>query len=332
MGTPLSEGVHDTQFQAAVHFEIEGSGEIQPMYPAMLPCEAINDELVSAGMVSPKTNAIEHFDMEVSGEIQPMSSVLFPCEAANDKHVPIDMLAPETNVIEHFAEDGPEASANAPGEANAILKRQASSFNLTEVAQLLDEDDDCSSYIPESNTPLLTVEGYRVKPNFAPILRDILSKHGDIAANCGKKSIAFRSLLVENVCSIVQILKATEFMSLTPLEIDSSLDLLRDIESNDVEVKWLHQRLHEIQEAKRLLKESPKLKLTKTQSSITTKMIKKEIETHEEEVCKLRQKINFLKDELEVRREDERKLDEVLSHTKSLVKRFYYGSMIDGLL
>ena len=178
----------------------------------------------------------------------------------------------------------------------------------------------------------MTVEGYRVKPNFAPILRDILLKHGDVTANCGKKSIAFRSLLVENVCSIFQILQATEFILLTPMEIDGLLDLLRDIESSDVEVKWLHQRLDEIQEAKQLLKESPKLKLTKNQSSLANKMIKKEIETHEEEVCKLQEKINSLKAELEMRKADERKLDEVLSHTKSLVKRFYYGSMIDGLL
>ncbi|XP_021718076.1 uncharacterized protein LOC110685849 [Chenopodium quinoa] len=228
-----------------------------------------------------------------------------------------------------------EEVPNSPSEADSNA-RQATSLNLSDMAAM---DDDCSSFDSVLSDPLVTVGNYRVKENLAPILRDVLSKYGDIAAQCVKKSVLHRSWLVESVCDIVEKLRTVEFVHLTAVEVDSFRVFVQDIESDNVEVGWLHQRLDEIYEAKRLLKESSKVKQAKSQNHHLTKRkeeeikaYKREIKEYEEEICKRQEKIASANEELEVRMAEGKDLNEILSYTKAQVKRFHCGSMISGLI
>ena len=45
--------------------------------------------------------------------------------------------------------------------------------------------------------------GYQVKPESVPMLRKILSKHGDIAKNCTVMRIKYRSMLLEMIFDII---------------------------------------------------------------------------------------------------------------------------------
>ncbi|KAK9670162.1 hypothetical protein RND81_13G182300 [Saponaria officinalis] len=203
----------------------------------------------------------------------------------------------------------------------------ATSLNLSDMLML---DEEFSSIDSKQIDVLVTVAGYRVKQELAPILTKVFSKYGDIAANC-KKSLEYRSFLLENVCSIVKKLEVTEFVCLNTVEIDSLRVLLKDIES-DVNVGWLLQRLDEIKDAKRLLRESPKVKQAKRQNQHAAELKESEIKGYENKIRKLQQKIESAKHEMEFRMEEKRKLDKVLSHTKVQLKKYYCGSMIHGLI
>ncbi|KAJ8443652.1 hypothetical protein Cgig2_019634 [Carnegiea gigantea] len=87
----------------------------------------------------------------------------------------------------------------------------------------------------------------------------IISKHGDIGANCCIGSVTARSLLVELVCETLQELMATKLENISVNKISSLKDSLIDIEREGIEITWLKTRLDEILEAKQaipLLKQS----------------------------------------------------------------------------
>ena len=90
------------------------------------------------------------------------------------------------------------------------------------------EDSDggeTESVVSESRVP---VGKYHVKESFAPILRSIFEKYGDIGASCHLESVVMRSYYVECVCFVVQELQSTPIMQLAKskiMELMAILDL-----------------------------------------------------------------------------------------------------------
>lgn len=123
---------------------------------------------------------------------------------------------------------------------------------------------DVKSHAAQS-TPLKEKE-YTVKEEFEPILEAILSKHGDIAANCSFHSLQCRSSFLEIVCGIVQTLQTTEIKDLSEFQIKSMLSSIRDLESAQLEVGWVHQRLEKIIQAMPLAEQCATLKEVKSEN------------------------------------------------------------------
>ncbi|KAL9229541.1 hypothetical protein vseg_004997 [Gypsophila vaccaria] len=262
------------------------------------------------------SDGLQKVDMDLCEEadyIQLVYPSLSQLEPANEESLKGSLIPSNTTV------DGPQSAVEADSNATSL--------NLSDMLML---DDEFSSIDSKQIDASVTVAGYRVKKELAPILRSVLSKYGDIATDC-KKSLEYRSFLLENVCSIVKKLEVTEFVCLKKVEIESFHVLLKDIES-EIKVGWLLQRLEEIKEAKRLLKESPKVKQAKRQKQHASELKESEIKAYEKEIRKLQQKIKFAEHEIGLMREQNRKFDKVLSHTKAQLKKYHCGNMTRGLL
>lgn len=196
----------------------------------------------------------------------------------------------------------------------------ASSFNCTEIAAMVannsfDPDEVASKAYPA----LVTVSGYRVKEETAPLLRSIISKYGDIGGECSFQSMEIRSSLMEKVCGIYQHMEKTEAILFTPVELKCVLDVVEDLESARVNVKWLHQRLDEINETFRLSKGYSALKETLASNLLAVERKKKDLKA--------------LQDELDAMAVKHEKMNELLWDTRAKIKIFYRGgSLVNGLL
>ncbi|KAM7520147.1 hypothetical protein LguiB_019109 [Lonicera macranthoides] len=195
-----------------------------------------------------------------------------------------------------------------------------SSFNCTEIAAMVannsfDPDEVASKAYPA----LVTVSGYRVKEETAPLLRSIISKYGDIGGECNFQSMEIRSSLMEKVCGIYQHMEKTEAILFTPVELKCVLDVVEDLESARVNVKWLHQRLDEINETFRLSKGYSALKETLASNLLAVERKKKDLKA--------------LQDELDAMAVKHEKMNELLWDTRAKIKIFYRGgSLVNGLL
>ncbi|KAM7516197.1 hypothetical protein LguiA_005780 [Lonicera macranthoides] len=230
---------------------------------------------------------------------EPLSSGLhtFPAAASS--------RSPDQNLDGHNQKDNPSSPA--------------SSFNCTEIAANVANDSfDPDEVATKAYPSLVTVIGYRVKEQMAPLLRSIISKYGDIGKECTFQSLEIRSSLMERVCGIYQNLEKTESLLFTPVELKSTLDVVDDLESARVNVRWLRKRLDEINEAFQLSKGYSALKEALASNLIATERKKKDLKV--------------LQDELDAMVAEREKINEALLGTRAKIKIFYSGSLVNGLL
>ncbi|KAH7852061.1 hypothetical protein Vadar_020123 [Vaccinium darrowii] len=209
---------------------------------------------------------------------------------------------------------------------------RSSSLNLTEMAAMSydnSSDDEVNSAL---NVALVTVNGYRVKEEFASLLRKILSKFGDIAKDSSMQSVRFRSFFLETVCRVFQQLQGMKFTEITSTELKSMLEDIKGIESVKVEVGWLRNRLEEIEEAKILQKGSSSLKGEKTRIHEAIEKAEREVEGYESEMKMLQEKISLVKEKLAAMKSESEKINGTALKTKTKVNCFYKRSLVDGLL
>lgn len=209
---------------------------------------------------------------------------------------------------------------------------RSSSLNLTEMAAMSydnSSDDEVNSAL---NVALVTVNGYRVKEEFASLLRKILSKFGDIAKDSSMQSVRFRSFFLETVCRVFQQLQGMKFTEITSTELKSMLEDIKGIEYVKVEVGWLRNRLEEIEEAKILQKGSSSLKGEKTRIHEAIEKAEREVEGYESEMKMLQEKISLVKEKLVAMKSESEKINGTALKTKTKVNCFYKRSLVDGLL
>ncbi|CAH8387403.1 unnamed protein product [Eruca vesicaria subsp. sativa] len=92
---------------------------------------------------------------------------------------------------------------------------------------------------------IVSVGKYRVRSGSATILSSIIENHGDIAQNCKLESGSMRSRYLECLCSLMLELKSTPVGKLTKVKVKEMLAVLKDLESVNIEVAWLHSILEE---------------------------------------------------------------------------------------
>ncbi|KDP46726.1 hypothetical protein JCGZ_06514 [Jatropha curcas] len=124
------------------------------------------------------------------------------------------------------------------------IKSENNSLEQKAADAAFENNEEAESPKAQSTSPF--ENNYRVKEEFEPVLEAILSKHGDIAANCSLHSLQCRSSLLEIVCDIIQKLQATDLENLTEIQLESMLNSIQDLESMKLEVGWLRWRLEEI--------------------------------------------------------------------------------------
>lgn len=229
----------------------------------------------------------------------------------------------------------PTSSSNKEGaskskQSGACQSSSSISPNLAQMCLLRDKDPaDFDEIGSRSNEAFVSVNGYEVKAEIAPILRDIFIRHGDIAKDCTFRAVRSRSYLLEHVCEIYKRLEGANFMLITPVQLNSLLEEVRDLETTKIELGWLHYRLVEITEAKDGINT---LKEEKRRTCEAVERRKQELVSDKKQLEVLLKKINDNENALAVLEDEEEKLHEKFNNVKSNLKVFHRKSLVYGLL
>lgn len=234
-------------------------------------------------------------------------------------------------------EEGAYSPSNANKEDGSKSKQSGAcqssssiSLNLTQACLLMDEEQaDFDEIGSRSSEAFLSVNGYEVKAEMKPILRDIFTRHGDIAKDCTFRAVRSRASLLENVCEIYKKMEVANFMLITPSELNSLLEQVRDLETTKIELGWLHSRLVEIVEAKDGINT---LKEEKRRTAEAIERRKQELSSDKKQLEVLSKKINENENTLIVLEAEEEKLHEKFNSMKSTLKVFHRKSLVYGLL
>lgn len=108
----------------------------------------------------------------------------------------------------------------------------------------------------DSETPIEsedTVNGYQVKKEFMPTLKKIIDDHGDIAKECTKESVEYRSALLQLICGIILELKMKNLIETEEGILKRNFCIVDVIRNKNVEVDWLYKRITAALEAKKTL-------------------------------------------------------------------------------
>ncbi|KAI3443788.1 hypothetical protein Pfo_000453 [Paulownia fortunei] len=169
----------------------------------------------------------------------------------------------EANVVSNISAHRPEDAGS--GNAQTCEHRTGSSIHSMPMVALVDD------------------KSFENNEEMVPILKAIFTKYGDIAKE-STFSMESRSCLLEMVCRIYKRLEGSKFMQLTPLELQSMLGQIGDLELVKVEVGWLRERLNQISKARQLCE--------------AVETYEKELETCMAAVEKLHQRLQQEKEEL----------------------------------
>ncbi|GMP31825.1 LOW QUALITY PROTEIN: hypothetical protein CsSME_00005886 [Camellia sinensis var. sinensis] len=234
-----------------------------------------------------------------------------PYELVLDNHLPNMEATEAPNIIENRHE---ERANNLDQKAEPT---QSLSLNITEMAAMNDDFSDLDEVASALNVALVTVNGYRVKEEFASQLRDIFSKYGDIAKDSSLQSQRSRSFFLEMVCGIFQRLQGIKFTDVTHIKLKSMLDIIGDIEFVKLEVGWLCTRLQEIYEAKLLFMGCSSLKEAKTRNSEAIGKMEQLVEGYQIEMQILQEKISLSEDKLAAMKAESEKINGMVLNTKT---------------
>ena len=192
------------------------------------------------------------------------------------------------------------------------------------------------SAMPESR---ISVGGYHVKESYAPILRSILDKYGDIGASCHLESVVMRSYYIECVCFVVQELQSTSIMRLNESKVKELLAIVKDVESAHLRVAWLRSILDEIAENIELIHQHQDVDVAKANSDREMESLRQELESKmetlaqkEQEAADIKTRIPEIKDRLSELELKSSELEQSMLSVKSMVDDLHSKSLIDELL
>ncbi|XP_004505459.1 uncharacterized protein [Cicer arietinum] len=219
----------------------------------------------------------------------------------------------------------------------SMARYSSSSFSLklTEMVALGDDEADSGA----QSCPKDTVNGYQVKPEFMPILRKIIDKHGDIAKNCVALTMKYRSVLLEMICDIVSELEKKDITKIKEDVLNSKIALVNEIKITQVEVEWLHMRLIELLEARSIIGQFGMLKNKIDNNKKTIETAESALEECEAQKKELSDKLRAIceretvcKEALTKAKDESTSISQTVKYAKSKVRPFLNCSLVDGLL
>jgi hypothetical protein len=212
-------------------------------------------------------------------------------------------------------------------------------LNLTEMVEMVGNEDDDDDDEEIQSRPENTVKGYHVKEEFMPILTKIIGKYGDIAKNCVTESVEYRSALLEMICGIISEFEKKDLSKTKDAALTRKIALVEGIKRMNVEVEWLHMRLIEVREARELLMQSGMLKektdqnkklIAESESALEKcEARKKEVEEQLKTIC---DEAAVCKQNLAKAKNDSATITRIVGFAKSKVRRFLHCSVVDGLI
>lgn len=226
-------------------------------------------------------------------EVNAATSKSFVSNTYSRKQAGVKVARDKSNVVEEQTRDSEEARCQAIVVVEQSRDRfsnlqemgenhvKSCNFGLTEVVNMC---TDVSSEEVESTSSAVSVLGYKVKKAAIPMLKSILQKHGDIAIDCTATTLAGRSSFLEKICEIMQTLQATKFVDLEESNIKDLLDIVEDYEKLKLKVGWLKNRLEEILELKKVIKDYAKLKEATAAKSKSMEKSEKAVQRYDFEI------------------------------------------------
>uniref|UniRef100_A0A0R0KB91 Uncharacterized protein n=1 Tax=Glycine max TaxID=3847 RepID=A0A0R0KB91_SOYBN len=169
-----------------------------------------------------------------------------------------------------------------------------------------------------------TIEGYQVKPEFIPMLRKILSKHGDVME---------MFLRIPWYSQRYSELQDKGLDKITEDELRNMFGVANEIKNMKVNTEWLFLRLEEILEARQILGQSGILKEEKDNNrKKECEAEKKAVEAKFRLICdKIRCKEIASKEKLAREEDESARISETTMNAKSKIRRFVNYSSADGL-
>ncbi|KAK4435156.1 hypothetical protein Salat_0678900 [Sesamum alatum] len=156
--------------------------------------------------------------------------------------------------------------------------------------------------VVQVENPFVDVDRYKVKSETMPLVKDIFA-------------------------NIYKCLEVSKLMQLTPLELQSMLGQIGDLELVNVDVGWL-QQLNQTSKARQLVKGLSTFKDVEARTILMIDKKKKAVETYEKELETCMASITMLQEKLMQEKEE---LVDVLSLDDHL-KNFYEGKLVHGLI
>lgn len=197
------------------------------------------------------------------------------------------------------------------------------------------DEEEIASVVSESR---VSVGRYNVKESYASILQAIFEKYGDIGASCHLESVAMRSYYMECVCFVVQELQSTLAMELTNSKVKELQAILKDVESAQLRVAWLHSILEEIAENMELINQHQEVVMAKAKCDHEAETLRKELELDletlaqkEQEVADIKTQIANARDRLKDFELKSSDLDKNMVSIKSEVGKLDAKSLLDQL-
>ncbi|KAH9625869.1 hypothetical protein KSS87_010630 [Heliosperma pusillum] len=135
-----------------------------------------------------------------------------------------------------------------------------------------------------------------------PLLQTIYTKYGNITKGSDFKSETFKKSCLLGICGVVEKLQVTSIDDFSSDDVSELYSSIKDAENLKLDVKWLHQRVVEIEES---MRSRDKLKtIEEAQRAITLKEenLQKRLAMNKLEVTRLEHEIEMLREEQTVKK------------------------------
>ncbi|KAG5247945.1 Phospholipase protein [Salix suchowensis] len=232
----------------------------------------------------------------------------------------------------------PYPSANHEGKATDDPTTEYLDLSFSGMSRASEESDEEEAHSVISDS-CVSVGKYHVREKFASVLELILDKYGDIAAGSRLESASMRAYYLECLCTVVQELQCTPFKQLTKSKVREMLAVLKDVESAQIDVSWLRDKLHDLAEGMELSSQQQAAEEAKSKCDHAIESMKKELESMMEDLAQKERAVAGAKALLSETRDrlsklelDSSRLGETISSIWSTVEKFHDKPLADEIL
>ncbi|XP_074317482.1 uncharacterized protein LOC141653568 isoform X9 [Silene latifolia] len=163
------------------------------------------------------------------------------------------------------------------------------------------------------------------------LLQTIYTKYGDITQGCDLNSETFKKSCLLGICRVVQKLQVTSIDDISSDDMAELYSTVKDADNLKLDVKWLHQRLVEIEESMRSRDKLKTMEEAKGAITLEEEKLRKRLAMNKLKITRLEHEIEMLREEQTAKKS---RCEEVKARTEN-IKSAYHSCpkyLIDWLL